>query len=387
MRNSYALRAAIHRQHDSLRAIVADARRQRRERDNKQKDATPPHPRILTVPRSLAVHSIRRKLLEWYRENRRDLPWRISRDPYRIWISEIMLQQTRVVAAIPYYERFLARFPTVAELAAAPEQDLLAAWAGLGYYARARNLQRAAKKILKLGDFPRDYESIRALDGIGDYTAAAVASIAFDLPHAALDGNVIRVLSRLTAERGNVASSVVRKRLGKFAAGLIHPARPGEFNQAWMELGAMICLPREPRCKLCPIAKECEARRAGLERELPLKVPRAQSTEVEEQILIVEKAGSILAWQRPPDDRRLAGFWELPQPAHLPRARVGARIATVRHTIVNTRYAFHVHRAFASGAPKGFHWLRVQNLQELPLSTAAKKALACLAKQNAKGEA
>jgi len=297
-----------------------------------------------------------------------------------------MLQQTRVAAAIPYYERFLARFPGVAELASAPEQELLAAWAGLGYYARARNLQRAAKKILELGEFPRAYESIRALDGIGDYTAAAVASIAFDLPHAALDGNAIRVLSRLTAERGNVASSVVRKRLGKIADRLIDPARPGEFNQAWMELGAVICLPREPRCKLCPLAKECEARREGSERELPLKIPRAQSTEVEQQILIVEKAGSILAWQRPKNDRRLAGFWELPEPAHLPRARVGAKIATVRHTIVNTRYALHVHRASASGAPKGFHWLKMRNLEEFPLSTAAKKALACLAKHETRGE-
>jgi A/G-specific adenine glycosylase len=332
------------------------------------------HDRILT-----AIPTIRRELLAWYRAHRRDLPWRISRDPYRVWISEIMLQQTRVAAAIPYYERFLSRFPDVATLAAAPEQELLTAWAGLGYYARARNLQRAAKQIVALGEFPRDHDSIRALAGVGPYTAAAIASIAFNLPHAALDGNAIRVLSRLTCERGNVASSVVRKKLASAADRLIVPEHPGEFNQAWMELGATICLPKEPRCDKCPIAKQCAARRAGLERELPLKIPRAQSKEVEQQILIVEKAGSILAWQRPKDDRRLAGFWELPEPGHLTRAKVGARIATVRHTIVNTKYAFHVHRASAGVTPKGFHWLKMQNLDLFPLSTAAKKALRCLA--------
>jgi A/G-specific adenine glycosylase len=335
---------------------------------------------------SSLVAGTRRKLLDWYRANRRDLPWRISRDPYRIWISEIMLQQTRVAAAIPYYERFLLRFPGVAELASAPEQELLAAWAGLGYYARARNLQRAARKILALGEFPRDYDSIRALDGIGDYTAAAIASIAFDLPHAALDGNAIRVLSRLTAERGNVSSSIVKKRLGEVADRLIDPQRPGEFNQAWMELGAVICVPKEPRCGACPLTKECAARREGLERELPLKVRRAQSKEVEHLILIVQKAEHILAWQRPRDDRRLAGFWELPEAAQLPSARIGARIATVRHTIVNTNYSLRVHRAASAGrVPKGFHWLKLQKLNELPLSTAAKKALKCLAEHESRG--
>src|ERR1700687_5090998 len=157
--------------------------------------------------------TFRRQLLAWFRQYQRDLPWRRTNDPYRIWISEIMLQQTRVPDVIPYYERFLARFPDVQALATAPEQELLAAWAGLGYYARARNLQRAAKKIQELGGFPSDHASIRELPGVGDYTAAAIGSIAFNLRHAALDGNAARVLSRLIAERGNVDSGVVRKRL------------------------------------------------------------------------------------------------------------------------------------------------------------------------------
>ncbi len=330
---------------------------------------------------SRPIPAIRRLLLAWYRENQRDLPWRRTRDPYRIWISEIMLQQTRVAAAIAYYERFLARFPAIQELAAAPEQDLLTAWAGLGYYARARNLQKAAKKIVELGTFPRDYESIRALPGVGDYTAAAIASIAFGLPHAALDGNAIRVLSRLTAERGNVASSVVRKRLRAVADRLIDPGQPGQFNQAWMELGAIVCLPREPRCSICPLKSQCAARRLGCQRELPVKAVRASPVEIEKQILVIRKAACILLWQRETESRRLAGFWELPEPAHLPQAKIGARIGVFRHTIVNTNYSFHVHQASARSIPKRFLWLPAQRLHEFPLSTAAKKALACLARQ------
>ncbi len=151
--------------------------------------------------RSRGCGGLRRRLLEWYARHKRDLPWRRTRDPYRIWISEVMLQQTRVAAVIPYYERFLERFPDVAALAKAPEQGLLAAWSGLGYYSRARNLQKAARTIVELGQFPCDYDSLRALAGVGDYTASAIASIAFDLPHPVLDGNVLRVLSRLTAEQ------------------------------------------------------------------------------------------------------------------------------------------------------------------------------------------
>src|SRR6202049_1584982 len=199
--------------------------------------------RALAISR---VSAMRSRLLLWYQKSKRDLPWRRTRDPYRIWVSEIMLQQTRVAAVIPYYEQFLARFPDVAALASAPEQELLAAWAGLGYYSRARNLQRAAKKILELGTFPGDYLSLRDLAGVGEYTAAAIASMAFGLPHAALDGNVIRVLSRLTAEQGNIGSGAVRKRLREAADALLDPKRPGEFNQALMELGAMVCLANKP---------------------------------------------------------------------------------------------------------------------------------------------
>jgi A/G-specific adenine glycosylase len=323
---------------------------------------------------------MRRPLLIWYRKNKRDLPWRGTRDPYRIWISEIMLQQTRVAAVIPYYERFLARFPDVAALASAPEQELLAAWAGLGYYSRARNLQRASKKILELGAFPSDYLSLRDLAGVGEYTAAAIASMAFNLPHAVLDGNAIRVLSRLSAEQGNIGSGAVRKRLGEVADGLLDPKRPGEFNQALMELGAMVCLPKQPQCSLCPLAQHCEARRTGRETELPIRSGRAKPVAVEKQLVAIEKHGKILLWQRAAASRRLAGFWELPELDQLGGARIDGKVGRFRHTIVNTNYLFEVHRGFIGARPKGFRWVVLAKIDEIPLSTTAKKALACLAR-------
>jgi A/G-specific adenine glycosylase len=291
-----------------------------------------------------------------------------------------MLQQTRVAVVIPYYERFLARFPDVPALATAPEQELLAAWAGLGYYARARNLQRAAKKIQELGGFPRDHASIRELPGVGVYTAAAIGSIAFNLQHAALDGNAARVLSRLTAERGNIDSGVVKKRLQARVDELMDPELPGEFNQALMELGATVCLPKQPRCSQCPWASECQAFQLGLQDELPMKSGRPEAVGVEKQLLMIERAGKILAWQRPSESRRLAGFWELPETEQLPGVKIEGRLAGFRHTIVNTNYRVAVFRASLTATPKGFRWIAPKELSEIPLSTTAKKALACLRK-------
>jgi A/G-specific adenine glycosylase len=320
----------------------------------------------------------RRDLLRWYAVHKRDLPWRRTRDPYRIWVSEIMLQQTRAAAVIPYYERFLDRFPDVTALAAAPEAELLAAWAGLGYYSRARNLQAAAKRIQDRGAFPGDYEAIRELPGIGDYTAAAVSSIAFGLPHAVLDGNVLRVLSRITTEPGDVRSSATRKRIGEIAGGLIGHANPGEFNQALMELGATLCLPRNPKCLLCPVTGQCAARSQGTQGQFPVKQRREQSCDVEQRLLIVEREGELLLWQRPADSPRMAGFWELPEASQLTRVRMVEKAGAFSHTIVNTRYRFQVFRASIPRAPAGFHWLNKESLSKLPLSTTAKKALACL---------
>ena len=200
------------------------------------------------------IRSLRLKLTRWYDRAQRDLPWRRTRDPYAIWISEVMLQQTRVAAVIPYYHRFLERFPDAAALAQAPEPELLALWSGLGYYSRARNLQKAARQILESGTFPNDYASILELAGVGTYTAAAIASISFGLPHAVVDGNVRRVLARWTND-GHADTQQIADRL-------LDRRDPARWNQAVMELGATICLPREPLCGECPVAAHCASRRA-----------------------------------------------------------------------------------------------------------------------------
>jgi A/G-specific adenine glycosylase len=327
------------------------------------------------------VKWIQRRILAWYQKHKRDLPWRRTQDPYRVWISEIMLQQTRVAAVIPYFERFLRRFPDVAALASAPEQELLAAWAGLGYYSRARNLQRAAQKIRALGGFPREYSSIRNLPGVGDYTAAAIASIAFDLPHAVLDGNVLRVLSRFTGERGNVDSVPVRKRLRSVAERMLDPKRSAQFNQALMELGALICVPKQPHCRECPVARQCVAHGMGTQNELPVKSAPKGSTRVEKKLLVIERAGKILFWQRPRENRRLSGFWELPEPDQIAGVKFGSSIGQFRHTIVNTNFVCQVFRASFAVVPEGFRWLAKSRIRKVPLSTTAKKALACLSDQ------
>jgi A/G-specific adenine glycosylase len=316
----------------------------------------------------------RQLLLDWYLQARRELPWRETLDPWRILLSEVMLQQTRVVAVVPYYQRFVARFPTPQALAAAPEQELLALWSGLGYYARARNLQRAAQAIARLEAFPETFEKIRELPGVGDYTAAAVASIAFGLPHAVLDGNVARVLSRLTAERGDVQSSTVRARLKQTAQTMLDVGRPGDFNQALMELGATVCLPRVPQCLLCPLREQCAARSEGIQNELPVKLNRRDPIKLAIELLLVEKNGRVLMRQRGEHEPRLAGFWELPETRLIPGARRIAKLGEFRHSITRHDYAVEVWQAEPVRAPKGFRWIALDELPALPLATMARKA-------------
>ncbi|MGH9743022.1 MAG: A/G-specific adenine glycosylase [Candidatus Acidiferrum sp.] len=219
------------------------------------------------------LENFRGNLKDWFRHFQRDLPWRRGKDAYRIWISEIMLQQTRVAAVIPYYERFLARFPNVRALAEAPPEDVLRLWSGLGYYSRARNLQKAAQQIMALhgGEFPRDEKAALALPGIGQYTAAAILSIAFGAEHAVLDGNVARVVARLGAIRGDLRETKRWQSLQEIAGELLDPKSPGDWNQAMMELGAMVCTPRAPKCLLCPVAQFCSARALGDPEAFPEK--------------------------------------------------------------------------------------------------------------------
>ena len=216
-------------------------------------------------------------LLRWYDGCARVLPWREDPAPYRVWVSEIMLQQTRVEAVKPYYERFLERLPTVKAVAEAPEEQLLKLWEGLGYYNRVRNLQKGAQQVMERfgGEVPADFKALRSLPGVGDYTAGAIASIAFGIPVPAVDGNVLRVLSRLLARREDILDAKVKKRVETEITGIIPKGRAGDFNQSLMELGAMVCLPNgAPKCGNCPLEAICLAHRAGIQGELPVKAPK-----------------------------------------------------------------------------------------------------------------
>ncbi len=244
------------------------------------------------------LSGLRRRLLRWFDRGKRDLPWRRTRDPYRIWLSEVMLQQTRVAAVLPYYERFLARFPTIGPLASAPEREVLRLWSGLGYYRRARNLHRAAKEIVSrfAGKFPSTHKEALSLCGIGGYTAAAVLSIAFGAPHAVLDGNVARVLARLGAIHGDLRAPARWRKLQEEAERLLDAKHPGDWNQAMMELGATVCTPRSPDCPGCPLAKSCRARALGLTGRIPEKRARRAPVrlEIAAAILLDPRGGTLL---------------------------------------------------------------------------------------------
>ncbi len=259
------------------------------------------------------INDIRSRLLRWYGHNRRDLPWRGESDPYRIWVSEVMLQQTQVTTVIPYYHNFLEKFPSVADLAAAPLAEVLKAWEGLGYYARARNLHRAAIDIVAQhgGRLPTRYAELRTLPGFGDYTAGAVAAIAFNEAVPAVDGNVKRVLARLLAIDSDIQRSPAARQLKEAATALVDPDAPAEWTQALMELGALVCLPQTPKCLLCPLNELCRGRLRGLERELPVKSPRKKLPHYDVAAAVIRRDGQILIAQRPLDGM-LGGLWEFP---------------------------------------------------------------------------
>jgi A/G-specific adenine glycosylase len=263
-------------------------------------------------------------------------------------------------------------------LAAAAEDEVLTLWAGLGYYSRARNLLGAAREIVSAGAFPRDYAGWRALPGIGDYTAAAIASIAFEQPHAVLDGNVLRVVARMENDASDTGASVTRERFHAIAQSWLDRSRPGAFNQALMELGATVCLPKNPMCPSCPLAGQCQARHAGTAAQLPVKLRRDEPVKIEETLLIVRRPGRILLRQREADASRMAGFWELPSSADLPQARVQRYLGEIRHTITRHRYRITL-AAATSRTPEGpFRWFRVTDVNDVPLSTTARKALTAI---------
>ena len=345
--------------------------------------------------------SLRSALLRWYRRERRDLPWRRTRDPYRVWISEAMLQQTRVETVIPYYERFLARFPDVGALADARMDDVLGVWQGLGYYSRARNLKRAAEQVRDRfgGALPDTAETLRELPGVGRYTAGAVASIAFDQPEPIVDGNVARVLSRIHGLRDDVKSPGGQARLWEEAGGLVRGRSPGDLNQALMELGATVCTPRSPACGRCPARGLCAARCSGDPEALPVNAKRPRVLAVDAVAAWLERRGRALAVKRP-EAGLLGGLWDLPgddlasgEPpaAGLRRAlreRVGLdvgpvrKLGTVEHAFTHRRLRLHVYRCQAEAGRvrlRGFDAHRwVASLEALPTGRVTRKALGLL---------
>jgi A/G-specific adenine glycosylase len=264
-----------------------------------------------------ATKKFQRRLRSWFRAHRRELPWRASRDPYRVWVAEIMLQQTRIAAVLPYYERFLKHFPAVESLARAPQAKVLRLWSGLGYYSRARNLHRAAKEIVSRhgGEFPRSLDEALALPGIGRYTAAAVLSIAYDEPLAVLDGNVARVLARLVAMRGDLRAPGRWRALGDLSQQLLARESPGDWNQALMELGEVVCTPQNPRCAACPVARACRTRALGLTGKIP--APRRKRAPVKVRIaaaILCDPRGRTILVRDPGahDQVLFSRMWQFP---------------------------------------------------------------------------
>ena len=301
-----------------------------------------------------------------------------------------MLQQTRVATVRSYYQRFLARYPSVAALAAATRQEVLASWAGLGYYRRARMLHEAARRIVSEhgGRWPAEYASILDLPGIGEYTAAAIASIALDEPRAAMDGNAFRVLARLADDRRDIRGSAAKRALRAFGQELAKATRPGErgdFTQALMELGATVCVPRSPRCMVCPWADSCVALAAGTAPDLPARGPRRTARAVEISLAIVSREGRILVRQRPPDASIMPGFWELPSVEGPVQALAGLNalaavnpdlVGTFSHSITAMRYTCNVYEASAPAEPgRGFLWMSAEDLRSAPVTTISRKAL------------
>ena len=344
--------------------------------------------------------ALRRALLGWYARERRDLPWRRSTDPYAIWLSEVMLQQTRVEAVIGYWQRFLARFPSLAGLAAADEEAVLAQWSGLGYYRRARALHSAARTVVAEhgGQLPADAAALAALPGFGPYTVGAVGSIAFGLPLALVDGNVARVLTRLFGIEGIPTAGAAKRALWQLAGELLFVEDPGTWNQALMELGARVCKPTSPVCATCPVATACVARATGRQLELPHRAPQKASLDVAVEALLVRFPGGLLLAQRPPNGRN-RGLYELPtREVSRPGAGLwepewatpelglqyanGLPLGCFRHAITHHRIAVEARRidcnpasARRIAAASPYDLVPVERASELALSGLTKKLL------------
>jgi len=350
----------------------------------------------------------RAALLHWYDAHARVLPWRQQPTPYHTWVSEIMLQQTQVDTVLPYFLRFIERFPDIPTLAAAPVDAVLKAWEGLGYYRRAHNLHKAAQQVVAQHDgrLPHDEKALRALPGIGRYTAAAICSIAFGQPTAVLDGNVKRVIARLDNIEAAIDERAVEKQLWARAQALLAPHRPGDFNQAMMELGATICLPQTPQCAQCPVQDFCRARGLGVQAQRPVRTPKKPIPHVDVAAGVLwhpTRPQHFLIAQRPPGGM-LAGLWEFPggkreagetMPQTLARelmeelgveVAVGDKIIAIKHTFTHFRMTLHTYHAqLVAGEPRAiqvadWRWITLADADNFAFSTVDRKILARLQK-------
>lgn len=335
-------------------------------------------------------------LIRWYQANKRDLPWRGSKDPYEVWVSEIMLQQTRVEAVIGYYMRFMEQFPTIKALAAAPEDQVLKAWEGLGYYSRARNLKKAAEVMMEQweGQFPSTYEEIRSLPGIGEYTAGAICSIARGQAYPAVDGNVLRVIARLYNIEEDVMTSAGKRHITSITERNIPEGYAGEYTQSMMDLGAAICIPKYPRCGECPIKSECAAYEKGVAESLPIKKKKQPPQRVERFILIVHRGDTVLMTRRGKQGV-LAGLWEFPGIDMEDADTVEGRwqqtfglsiqkpkpVLTAEHVFSHIHWYMHVYETTVSEdsepLAKGLHyqWMTVSELADAMIPVAFRKIM------------
>ncbi len=339
-----------------------------------------------------------KRLLDWFGRHRRDFPWRRDRDPYHIWVSEVMLQQTTAATVVPYFERFLQAFPTLTDLAAADEQDVLRLWEGLGDYRRARDLLRTARLLAATpgGRFPNDLSSLQGMPGLGRYTRNAVLSQAFDLRLPILEANSVRVLARLFGRTGDPRRGPEQRWLWSAAEALLPSRRAGDFNQALMELGALVCTPQSPRCGDCPLAKECAARRLGLQAVIPARAPSPEPTWLREVAVVVRRGKKVLLLQRPPDGR-WASLWEFPHDQlndgetsdeaaarlllHLIglQCRLGPELITIRHGITRFRItvvcfeAEYLSGEFRSDFYRQAVWLTPAELGGYPVSSPQRR--------------
>ncbi len=342
--------------------------------------------------------SIPQKLLTWYDQNARELPWRSFPSPYRVWVSEIMLQQTRVDTVLPYFERFVARFADIQSLAEADQAEVFRLWEGLGYYSRARNLHKAAKVLMNEhnGEFPSTIKELESLPGVGRYTAAAIASIAFNQPVAAVDGNIKRIYARLLNYQGIYGSTAFEKTITHFAQEILPPDRPGDFTQALMDLGSAICTPRQPNCPECPLQSDCLAAQNGTQNDLPLRPKKTPIPHYDVCVAIIEESGKILLNKRP-EKGLLAGLWEYPGgkvengdvsfEAGLQREikektglviRLNEKIGIFRHAYTHFKISVHAWQTTTINyaeiqLPPEFSWISIKDLAACPMGKVARR--------------